>query len=669
MKPKFLSIPFLAVMLLSYGACTEQENVPPPPNEPDSPAVSEGDLVRTTYTGAVCMEESDDALINYMLKRFTNISLEHTDDTRLVVLGEKRAEAILSDPETFSRYTSYWYNNNALGLIRPGENCLTLLKALELQDIEEAKKHVTPEMVNSQKNIHLRIARADGHSMDYLVLEKQYKKYNETFLSYDDNNNVVDSINEERSLDVQYMPSEYEIGRIAERAAEWMNDYFKHHLSKDVRLTSKDDNTYETVKAIHQVYIPVRIEHTLPRKYYWIRPEESSPQPVTVEARATIQTVAGYNSVIDGDVYDLKLQQEYNSANIVSYIKFKTIHKHLEYNWRYSGGYYYGPTVEVNLHGSENSKFSFQDNSSIYEPAPQNKDKEYVLTHYPATTTLGGSISVGGSAGTGGIGADANGSFSVSCTLPYTTVSEPVEGMPMTFSSNNRHNVKWNFQTNHTLHSLHWGFNPDFNEPPAITKGACPNEEAVTFSIKNSKLLKKEPVYIDVNLDFKTYHELGRATIEDHDALSHYSPQDHYKSLQSHCYAIKNYQMPQVYRYFEDYTPFCFYTSGVVDGSSGWTQFNTTLLTNDNYRALAEDDLIRAVVEEDLDINAEKVWRKALSSLLQSYNGSNTIESYIVALADEDNNHLSVGLYVHDGIWEIVEDVDLLKKELTEKAK
>lgn len=668
MKNNFLFIPFLAVMLLSFGACTEHEDIPPG-NDPTLPVIPEIDMVNTTYTGHVCVTESDDVLINYLLKRFTNISSKHNDDTRLVILGEKHAETILSDPQAFSEYTSYWYKNNALGLIRPGKNCLTLLKALQLQDIEEAQKQVTPEMIESQENIHLRIVRTDGHGMDYLILEKQHKKYSETILSYDEENNVIDTRNVDRSRDMSHVPSEFEFGRIAERAAEWMNEYFKNHTAKDVALTSSENKDYETIMAIHQTYIPITIDHYLPSHYYWTAPDESSPKPVSVEARATIQVVAGYNSVIDGDVYDLRLLQEYNSANIKSYIRFLTIHEHLEYNWRYSGGYYYGPSVGVRLHGNENSNFSFLDNSSVYEPAPQNKDKEYVVTHYPSTTSLGGNISVGGSAGNGGVSADASGSFSFNCTLPYNTVSEPVNGMPMTYSSNNRDYVNWNFQTNHTLHSLHWGFNPDFNEPPAITTGACTNEEAVTFSVVNSKLLKKEPVYIDLDLNFKTYHELARATIEDYDAWGHVSPEDHYKSIQAHCYTIKNHQMPQVYRYFEDYTPFCFYTSGVVDGSSGWTQFNTTLLNNDNYRAFAEDYLIRAVVEEDLDINAERVWRDALKSLQNRNNGNSTSESYIVALADEDDNHLSVGLYVHDGIWEIVENIDQLKKELTEKAR
>ena len=122
--------------------------------------------------------------------------------------------------------------------------------------------------------------------------------------------------------------------------------------------------------------------------------------------------------------------------------------------------------------------------------------------------------------------------------------------------------------------------------------------------------------------------------------------------------------MPVVARYFKDYNPFCFYTNGTADGATGWAQLEAMLLDNSYYATFDSDAEIRSVTEQGLNGVAETAWREAMKSLIASYPGMDTSYSYIVALGYDVDKHLKVGLYIHDGVWEIIEDVDAKKEEL-----
>ena len=86
--------------------------------------------------------------------------------------------------------------------------------------------------------------------------------------------------------------------------------------------------------------------------------------------------------------------------------------------------------------------------------------------------------------------------------------------------------------------------------------------------------------------------------------------------------------------------------------------------SSSDYKALADGTQVRAVTIEELDKNAERIWRSSIERIASLNNGSSTSDSYIIALSDKDNNHLPVGLYIHNKIWEVVEDIDSLKEKL-----
>ena len=122
--------------------------------------------------------------------------------------------------------------------------------------------------------------------------------------------------------------------------------------------------------------------------------------------------------------------------------------------------------------------------------------------------------------------------------------------------------------------------------------------------------------------------------------------------------------MAAVARYFKDYNPVCLYTQGAADGATGWAQLETMLLDNSYYATFDSNAEIRSVTEEGLNSVAEAAWREAMTSLIAGYTGIDTSYDYIIALGYDIDKHLKVGLYIHDGTWEIIEDVDAKKAEL-----
>jgi len=102
----------------------------------------------------------------------------------------------------------------------------------------------------------------------------------------------------------------------------------------------------------------------------------------------------------------------------------------------------------------------------------------------------------------------------------------------------------------------------------------------------------------------------------------------------------------------------------LADGDGGWSSLEEMLNDNVYYKTFAGEAKIRAVREASLNVVAESAWRDTLKSLIANYSGRKTTSSYIVALGYNVSDHLSVGLYIRDGVWEIIEDVDAKKAEL-----
>ena len=135
------------------------------------------DIVNTRFHGKVHIAETGELLTGFLQKRFPNVSNEWNEETQLIILGERTASVFLENEESFQRIMEYWFRNNALAFINPGTKCLTLWNALRMQDISEAEKHITPELVSSYNDILVKVVRADGNMMTYHKLNKQNRAH------------------------------------------------------------------------------------------------------------------------------------------------------------------------------------------------------------------------------------------------------------------------------------------------------------------------------------------------------------------------------------------------------------------------------------------------------------------------------------------------------------
>lgn len=64
-----------------------------------------------------------------------------------------------------------------------------------------------------------------------------------------------------------------------------------------------------------------------------------------------------------------------------------------------------------------------------------------------------------------------------------------------------------------------------------------------------------------------------------------------------------------------------------------------------------------AVSEALLPEVADAIWEDAIISLINQYNGRTTDHEYVIGIANLNGNHLSRGLHIKDGKWEMVDDI------------
>lgn len=647
------------VALLILAGCTKDDEAPtlPPQEAPEPPVLDE---FFTLYNGKIAALASNDYLIGYLMKRFKNTEVQLSKESDAVLLDETTAIGIANDTEQWAILKNLWRQNKSIIIVNPGQNTLNMIAQLRANMLGSEYSEVSSDVVASYENVHLYIARADGNALICQRIDNQHKQAEIASSGRENENDEPEVSTDIRNEVISYEPTDYEIGRIAEAASKWLN---KHHRSgANTMLTDSSTESHPGNQVTITLHSTIQVYHDMASRYKWCRSYDDYPRGKSTEVTTRINVIAGYSEELEADVYDVNLDQYFDGAQTC--VEFFTVWEHLAYNWRYSGGYYYGPTIELNLKTGDNSSFTIENNTELLSPAPVPSAGSYNIAHNPMTVSFNGGITGGASVGASGMEANASGNFGFMVTLPSTTVSEVVSDMPLTYEST-RSSLKWTFKTDWELHNIHWGVNPDFRNPPLITHNGYPTSQAVSFVVYNSKTLGTEPLYIDYKVDYKTYHELGRAEIENHDAYSHTSPTDVYKELISHIVTFPSLQMPSIPRYFKDYTPACIYTDGMADGDGGWSSLEEMLNDNIYYKTFEEDAKIRSVTEEGLNEVAEEAWHEALTSLVATYSGTQTNSSYIIGLTYDVTKHLSLGLYIHDGVWEIITDVDAKKAELT----
>ena len=126
----------------------------------------------------------------------------------------------------------------------------------------------------------------------------------------------------------------------------------------------------------------------------------------------------------------------------------------------------------------------------------------------------------------------------------------------------------------------------------------------VTFVVKNTKTgLEDKKVTLNAKVDFKC-HEVANSPFNEMHHTIHNS-------------ADFTQDMPTVYRFFEKYTP-APYAIGTNADDANWTNLETLLMNNVNYKAFKDETLtIGAVTEEKLDSTAQAVWEETIQSLIK----------------------------------------------------
>lgn len=203
---------------------------------------------------------------------------------------------------------------------------------------------------------------------------------------------------------------------------------------------------------------------------------------------------------------------------------------------------------------------------------------------------------------------------------------------------------------NAALYDCQAGFNPTYVAPAECTRMNCKTEQAVTFTIKDSKKLGTSDVYFNLSGKFKTYHEAVWA-------WGGYSQESRYPFSDQ-------IEMPDVNRYFEKYTATHYYMTASAD-SSEWSSLLATLQDDPNYNILSmsgKDEnppLVSAQTEAGVRENAERIWKGVINSLVKSNNGCAKVNNeYVIGLKDSNGDFLPMGLYISkDGTWKMVDDI------------
>ena len=634
---------FIAVFAIFALGCTKDDDVPsvnPAPTPTPKPEEPVPDKVETLFSGNVALlSNSSDQIVGFLQKRFPNISTEITDDTHAVLLNEDSSAAILTSDERLAAIASLWEKGCAAIFVNPGKSALQLVAKLNAVLVGSEPAEITDDVAASFKDIVIMIIKADGDALLCNTIGSQKKVYNTTNIVKDaEGDEAVEEALNPTEDTITFNPTDYQLGRLAEQASEWLNRYYYGNaqpLHSAFGATRGDeDNSYSATVDFRPM---IAVEHDMGKRYGWC---SYSDCPVTdyVEALVRLSVISGWNEKVGKDIYDITIMEGFDATN--THHTHALIHEEAAYNYRYSGGYYYGPTVKTSL-TTKAKDFSMENNSTIYSPVPVAESGSYSVTHDPGSTTLGGGISVAG----GSSGVLVTGSFDFSITLPSTVVAVSEKDMPVNHTTNYKDYIDWNYCSTFTVEQTHWGTNPDYQLPPEITRVNCELTQAVTYAVGNSYSLGNDPVYLDCTVSFKTHHELAQAEI--------IKGSSHIKENIDHVYDVPLYPLPIVKRFSEKYEPVCCYNSGDIES---WETLQSVLVRNANYNAFNEGYKICAATEPGVEEAAKVVWKSALEDLVEINKAHDAKAEYIIMLIDESYRYLPMALHIKGKTWEIVPD-------------
>lgn len=606
-------------------ACNDDDNIPV---DNDIPGVVENqpttDTVNTVLSKKICaLWNAENAPIKeFLQKRMTNISTSLNEDAEIIIMGEAGADQLMKDENSRLLLKELWNQNRPVAFVRPAQNALavyTMLRGDEASAID-------PQTLERYSRYSIVVVKADGNSMTF-------ERFPSTF-TYRIEGQETDDKNQQTSIDenrtAEFTPNDFRWGQMAESICEWLKENSsaesKAHPAFRSRVTAGEINYYV---ATHYTTLAI------PRDAYY-----NDSDTCTVTSKVIFSYTAGYNTQNEFDVYDVKIEEIF-PANISYKENWYSEEKAL-YNYKYTGGFYEGPQVELSL-STADSVFNFVDtnNTTLLAPVPTKQAGEISTTHYPGNWTLGGSVGIG----LGYKEAGGSGSFSFSYTLPTTTLTNVASEMPVSYKSDKNLPV-WTYSLTCDYDNIYTnsfpGINGDFHPEkiPAIAKEEVTTNQMITFAVKNTKNgLGDKKVILNAKVNFKCHEVANSPWHEKHQTIKN---EKEFKQ-----------DMPMVYRFFEKYTP-APYTIGANADAASWTNLETLLMNNVNYKAFKDETLtIGAVTEAKLDPTAQAVWEETIQSLIKQYNGRmGTSIDYTIGLTDSDGYYLPVGLQVKtDSTW------------------
>lgn len=621
------------------------------------------DLVEEHFSGKVAMllANNDHEVLNYLNRRLSNVSTNLSGDAAVILMDETTAGNTLDNDELYNKVKDSWMNNDVLLFLSPWTNTCKLINKLKCESTGELIDDPTTDDMDKFQDIGIFGIRGDGHTLYLSNFSSKSGCYKST--TYDVNESgemTLESIKE--NDDVQNsvsIPNEYNKGRVAEMAAEWLNEFADNDAQPN-RAFTRTDGQYAMKKTSVTYNKKFFLEHRWIEKY---APKKAKiPNGSHYDMKVRISATGSYAEAEDCDIYDIIITEEFPGNETC--IRDKYVYEKAAYNYKYTGGCYYGPMVDLHIFDSHHKTLIDSNWVDVLNPVPRPEIGQSTQTHNPMQIGFGGGL-------TGNLSEQSGLSLGLSMNvqLPSTSVSYSHSEMPADYSDKNARAI-WVFNTNYRVYSGTWGSNKKFHEFPEIVQKKCITTQAVTFKLNESKerySTHSTKISLVYSLGWRVYNEYSdpwkiKVNIQEfgefvggygYDYDKHFRPggKDFYMEL------------PTVSRYFEKYTPYPFKIKG-EESISEWTYVENLLKGNVNYRALKDETLrVGAQTSKGVEETALKIWRETLNALVKQYDGQvNAIKNeYVIGLARTDGSHVKLGLNIKGSNWQIIENVDDIK--------
>lgn len=620
----------LIASLLCLSSCEDRSDEINTPEEALENHVldnsTEYDVVEQVYNGSTTLLVGESAdFMPLLLKRFPNINTSITENSDVIILGESETADLLNNTSLFELLKAHWEKNKPVGFVNPSENTIKLLSKLG----GGKEETITKEAKELIEGYAFYMLRADGNAVSYCK-----PNVNEIEVEYVDS--LTNEVRVEKVMPNDEQPSEYALGRIGERAAEWLNSLQILRNSRiGISAASCGDVTYDSFS--HKIYQSVTVDHD-----YLVNELEygTGPGKRTTEVYIELNVDAGFDIAKQKYVYEIKVSEVFDARK--SYIEDFITKKKLAYKYKYTGGNYAGVRVGLKL------KNVNANDISLAQATPIGTAGSGAQTYYPSTLTVGGGLSGGADAS----GPSFSGSLCFSYTPAYSTITMSENDFPIQYNDNHSW-AEWDYgktisDYNQAYH-IELGFNPTFTGVPQFSKYSCTTQQAITYMVDAKDEYDGKSAQLEVSARFKTFH----------DAAGPWGG----RRCFTFQYASMYVNLPVVSRYFDSYSPYC-YKSNIVDKNEKWSDVEYELRENPMYKLFYNENLqIGSPTKGGLGTVATEIWTETINSLINQLGQKTYNNEYIVGLANSQGKSLMVGLHIKAGKWELVQDITQVQLE------